>query len=267
MPGEVLHGDALALLPALPAGVVALAYIDPPFGTGRGFSWLGEEPSVGGEAYDDRRAGDSADYLAWLRQLLRETHRALAPQGSVLLHLDAHAIHHARLLLDEIFGPERFLNEIIWHYTGGGRSKRYFSRKHDTLLWYARGPRWTFNIDAVRVPYKPTSGYAKGGIRSRAGKLYLPHPDGTPVDDVWEIPIVNPLSPERTGYPTQKPLALLKRIIGAMTHPGDLVLDPCCGSGTTAVAAAQLGRRWMAIDSSADAVTLTRQRLDSLAGE
>lgn len=185
----------------------------------------------------------------------------LAPNGSLVLHLDQRAVHYAKVLLDRLLGEERFVNEIIWHYTGGGRSKSRFSNKHDTLLWYAAGPRPRFNVDAVRVPYAPTSRYASGGIVSKAGKRYLPHPDGTPVDDVWDIPIVNPMSRERAGYPTQKPLALLERLVAALTDPGDLVVDLFCGSGTTLVAAARLGRRWIGGDRSAAAIACARQRL------
>ena len=138
----------------------------------------------------------------------------LAEDGSIYMHCDRRAAPTARLFMDYLFGPERFLGEIIWHYTGGGRSTRYFSRKHDVILHYAKSGRWTFNVDAVRVPYKETSGYARGGIVSAAGKRYAPHPDGTPVDDVWSIPIVNPMSRERLSSPTQKPEALLHRVKG-----------------------------------------------------
>ncbi len=144
---------------------------------------------------------------------------------------------------------------------GGGRSKRYFSNKHDNLLWYAAGAAWTFNIDAVRIPYKETSGFAKGGIVSAAGKKYEPHPDGTPADDVWDIPIINPLSHERIGYPTQKPELLLARIIEAASHPGEVVADFFAGGGTTAAVAQRLGRKWISCDQSRVAVAITADRI------
>jgi len=163
--------------------------------------------------------------------------------------------------MDETFGPERYLNEIIWHYTGGGRSTNYFSKKHDHVLWYAKGKSWTFNIDAIRVPYKETSGYAKGGIISASGKKYEPNPLGTPVDDVWDIPIINPLADERIGYPTQKPEILIERIIKASSDEGDLVADFFCGSGTLAAVAEKLGRKWICSDLGKFAIHTTRKRM------
>jgi len=207
------------------------------------------------------------DYLAFLRPRLEAMHRLLKPNGSIVVHLDYRTVHEVKLEMDRVFGRDQWINEIIWHYTGGGRSKRYFSRKHDTLLWYARGDRWTFNIDSVRTPYSPTSGYARAGIVAQSGKHYWPHPNGTPFDDVWDIPIVNPLAGERTGYPTQKPEKLLERIVTALSRPGDLVLDPFCGSGTTAAAAARLGRRWIAGDISPQAIAIARRRLKRICGE
>ena len=254
--GVLLTGPCVETAPQVTPGAARLVYVDPPFAT--------DTRRVGPDtryAYDDRWPGRLASYLPWLEENLRALLPLLAPDGSLVLHLDQRAVHYAKVLLDRLLGEESFVNEIIWHYTGGGRSKSRFSNKHDTLLWYAAGPRPRFNIDAVRVPYEPTSGYACGGIVSKAGKRYLPHPDGTPVDDVWDIPIVNPMSRERVGYPTQKPLALLERLVAALTGPGDLVVDLFCGSGTTLVAAARLGRRWIGGDRSAPAVACARQRL------
>lgn len=254
--GTLHCGDNLPFLAAMPAGGVRLAYCDPPFGT---------------NALRTDRAGSYADlwespaaWAAWLRPRLAEVHRVLAPGGTLYLHLDRRTVHHARLLLDEIFGAHDFANEIIWHYTGGGRGARAFPHKHDNILVYHAGPGHTFNADAVREPYAPTSGYARGGIRARSGKLYSPHPEGKLPDDVWRIPIVNPLSHERTGYPTQKPEALLRRIVAVSSDPGDTVLDPFCGSGTTPAVAHALGRAWIAIDASPAAVEITRARLRAL---
>lgn len=250
--GLLAEGDNLRLLDALPDEVADLIATDPPFGTGRRRTLQASYE----DAWESRET-----YLAFLRPRLEAMHRVLKSTGSLMLHLDARAIFDVKPILDQIFGDKQFINEIIWHYTGGGRAKRYFSRKHDTLLWYAKGRQWTFNINAVREPYRPTSGYARGGITSRSGKHYGPHPDGTPVDDVWEIPIVNPLSAERCGYPTQKPERLLERIILALSNPGDLVVDPFCGSGTTAVVAERTGRRWIACDRSPEAIAVTTRRL------
>jgi len=210
---------------------------------------------------------DILAYLAMMAPRLKELWRVLKPTGSIYLHCDPTASHYLKQLMDAVFGPEHFQNEIVWHYTGGGRSKRYFSRKHDILFWYCRGHPAVFNIDEVRFPYKETSGYAKGGIVSKAGKRYLPHPKGTPVDDVWDIPIINPLAKERLGYPTQKPEALLERIIKASSNEGDVVLDPFCGCGTTIAVAQRLKRQWIGIDITCLATTLIKHRLHNAFGE
>lgn len=258
--GLLVRADNQDLLAALPPDSIDLIVADPPFATGR--RRTGTAPAAGRPALSFPDPGhDPADYVAFLRPPLEAMHRLLSAQGSIVVHLDYRVVHHLRLELDRIFGRQRFLNEIIWHYTGGGRSQRYFSRKHDTLLWYAKGKRWTFEIDAVRVPYAAGSGYARGGITAPSGKRYHPHPGGTPVDDVWDIPIINPLSPERCGFPTQKPERLLERILCAMSRPGELVLDPFCGSGTTAIVAQRTGRRWIAGDISTEAVQISQRRL------
>jgi DNA modification methylase len=240
----------------LPSDSFRLIYLDPPFLTGREQVGARKEYS-----YRDSWSNDLDTYLPWLQKRIEAIKPLLFADGSLVLHLDWRAAHYAKVMLDQMFGRKNFINEIIWHYTGGGRSKRRFSCKHDTLLWYSCGERPVFNIDAMRVPYKETSGYAKGGIRAASGKLYKPDPRGTPVDDVWDIPIVNPRAKERVGYPTQKPLLLLKRLIEALTAPGDLVGDFCCGSGTTLVSAEQLGRRWAGSDESGAAINCACERL------
>ncbi|HNX74843.1 MAG TPA: site-specific DNA-methyltransferase [Candidatus Rifleibacterium sp.] len=259
--GRLIGGDMLHVASLLPPGTFRLIYLDPPFLTGR--QQVGTRDGL---AYDDRWEGDLSSYLPWLRERLQAIFKLLCADGSLVLHLDWRTTHHARIILDEIFGRQGFINEIIWHYTGGGRSKRRFSCKHDTLLWYSRSQKPVFNIDAVRVPYKPTSGFAKSGIVAGSGRHYLPDPRGTPVDDVWDIPIINPLALERVGYPTQKPLALLHRIISAMSQNGDLVGDFCCGSGTTLIAAQQLQRKWLGCDISAGAISCCCQRFKDLFG-
>ena len=268
-------------------GGIKLMYIDPPFAVGADFAMplaaRTPEPREAGQDSGRRKSGEKTPRLLayrdrWeqgLHSFLRMIHERLllmrdllAEDGSLYLHCDWRLAPHMRLVLDEVFGPERFLGDIVWHYTGGGRSERYFSRKHDRLLHYAASNRWIFNVDAVRVPYKPTSGYAKGGITSAAGKRYNPNPLGTPVDDVWDIPMINPLSGERLDYPTQKPEALLERIVMASSRPGDLVADFFCGSGTLPAVAEKLGRKWLAADSSPPAVHTTRKRLlDIRAGQ
>lgn len=198
-------------------------------------------------------------YLSYMAQRLAGMPRLLKDTGSIYLHCDPSASHFLKLIMDDIFGANNFRNEIVWHYTGGGRSKTYFSRKHDTVFLYGKSSYLTFNVDSIRVPFKESSGYAKGGITSKSGKHYTPNPKGTPVDDVWDLPIINPMSAERLGYPTQKPLVLLDRIIKASSNPGDVVLDPFCGCGTTVEAAHKLKRKWLGIDISTYAIEVIRR--------
>ncbi len=242
--------------PVLPQNAFRLIYLDPPFLTGR------EQVGANSEwRYNDSWKGHLDEYLPWLKKRIEALYPLLMDNGSFVLHLDWRTSHYARVILDEVFGYQGFMNEIIWHYTGGGRSRNRFSCKHDTLLWYSRGKKPVFNIDSIRVPYKKTSGYAKGGIKAASGKRYMPDPKGTPVDDVWDIPIINPMSKERVGYPTQKPLFLLERIISALSCEGDLVGDFCFGSGSTLVAAETLNRKWIGADISESAVNCFLQRI------
>jgi site-specific DNA-methyltransferase (adenine-specific) len=265
--GAVVQADNLEVLAALPEGSVDLCYGDPPFGTGetqrlerirtgdgeqtrRGFG--GREyryEVVSDHAYDDGLTLDA--HLAAVRARVEAIHRVLAPHGSLYLHCDWRTVHHLRLLLDEVFGPRRFLNELVWAYDYGGRPRDRWPRKHDTILWYARGDRWLFDRDAIdRVPYMAPG--LVGPEKAARGKLPT---------DVWWMTIVPPGSAERTGYPTQKPVRLLERILAASSRPGDLVLDPYAGSGTTGVAAARLGRRWLLVDREPVAVRIARDRL------
>ncbi|KPL79942.1 DNA methyltransferase [Herpetosiphon geysericola] len=296
----LFYGDNLKILrDYIPTESVDLVYLDPPFNSNRTYNVLfkderGNDSEAQIVAFTDSWSwGPTAEqeynelvtqgspaisdmisalrgfigsnpmmaYLVMMASRLMELHRVLKPTGSLYLHCDPTASHYLKIILDTIFGADHFLNEIVWHYTGGGRSKSYFSRKHDILLWYRVGPRHTFNVDAIRQPYKATSQYAKSGIMSASGKQYQPHPLGTPVDDVWDIPIINPLAHERLGYPTQKPLILLERIIQASSNLGDIVLDPFCGGGTTIAAAQKLGRRWIGIDITHLSIALQKYRL------
>jgi len=255
---HLILADNLTLLEFLPDSCVDLIYIDPPFATGkRRESPQGDD---GPDGFED--SWDNPDeFVAWLAPRLTHLWRILSESGSIIIHLDTRAVHNVRVWCDENFGQSNWENEIIWHYTGGGRSRKRFSRKHDVLLWYSKSPKRIFNIDAIREPYEPTSGYAKGGIVSKKGKKYMPHPDGKPADDVWDIPIVNPMSSERTPYPTQKPLRLIKRIVAALSSEGQVVMDAFSGSGTTALACRNLGRRFICCDDNPDAIGITLERL------
>ena len=241
-----------------------LIYLDPPFCSQGDYK---QHFSVSGKRVAVKAFGDSLsvdDYLQFMYERIVLLKKLLKPTGSILLHCDYQQSHHIRSILDEVFGAHQFRNEIIWHYTGGGRSTRYFSRKHDTIFWYSNGNSWTFNPDPIRIPYKKSSGYAKGGIRSRTGKVYKPNPKGTIPDDTWDIPIINPLAHERTGYPTQKPISLLNRLILALSNPTDLILDPFVGSGTTGVASVQTGRRFIGLDQNWNAIHCSQRRMMNL---
>lgn len=270
-PGAVLLGDNLDALRALGDGVVDLAYADPPFATGgarrltsiRTGAGDAVRQGFGGRKYRYEVVSDMAwddglpldAHLAALRGRLAEIHRVLAAQGSLYLHVDWRTVHHVRLLLDAIFGPERFLNEIVWAYDYGGRARDRWPRKHDTILWYAKGDEWRYERDEIdRIPYLAPG--LVGPEKAARGKLPT---------DVWWMTIVPPGSAERTGYPTQKPIRLLERIVAASSRPGELVLDPYAGSGTTGVAAARLGRRWLLADRNPAAVEIARRRLAEVA--
>jgi site-specific DNA-methyltransferase (adenine-specific) len=197
------------------------------------------------------------DYLDFIAARLVEAHRVLKPTGSIYVHVDFHAAHYIRMLLDDIFGPDRFLNEIVWSYDFGGRARDRWPRKHDTLYWYAKGDRWTFNRDDIdRLPYMAPS--LVGPEKAAFGKLPT---------DVWWFTIVPTNGSERTGYPTQKPERLLERILRASSNPGDYVVDFFAGSGTTGVVAARLGRRFLLVDSSPEAVRIARERLSRAPSE
>jgi site-specific DNA-methyltransferase (adenine-specific) len=261
-PSELLLGDALALLGTLADGSVDLAYADPPFATG-------QVRRGGAHCYDDR-VDDPGAYCAWLEPHLVELQRVLAPTGSLFLHLDHRMSAHARIALDAVFGRDGFRNEIVWRYGLGGRAPaNAFARKHDVLLFYARGRSNTFHRLRGAVTPAMAAKYAhsdeRGRYQNAHGRRYYLK-GGKPFDSVWEIPSIAPTSRERTGYPTQKPVALLERVIAATTDPGALVIDPFVGSGTTAVAAWRLGRRFVAGDCSPRAIEVTLGRLEREVG-
>lgn len=209
---------------------------------------------------------DMLAYLSMMAPRLVELRRVLKSTGSLYLHCDPTASHYLKLLLDAVFEPKHFQNEVIWYYRGAGVSPRRWGRRHHSLLFYAKGKEWTFNVDAVRDEYAETTkerfSHAIGNVRGKAdyGQQHL-NPKGKHPDDVWQMPILAPSAGDRLGYPTQKPLPLLRRIIAASSNPGDLVLDPFCGCGTTIDAAQELGRRWTGIDITHLAVGLIKHRL------
>jgi site-specific DNA-methyltransferase (adenine-specific) len=266
---EILLGDNLPLLEELADGAFRLAYIDPPFNTGATQTRRtlatdaadgagGDRTGFGGRRYTTRLLAESSyrdafdDYLAFLAPRLEQAHRLLAEDGTLYFHIDYREAHYCKLLLDEIFGRESFLNELIWAYDYGARSRRRWPAKHDTILVYVKDPaRYWFDSEAVdREPYM-----APGLVTpEKAARGKLP-------TDVWWHTIVATNGREKTGYPTQKPEGIVRRMVQASTRPGDWCLDFFAGSGTLGAVAAALGRRYVLIDSSPEAVATMRRRL------
>jgi site-specific DNA-methyltransferase (adenine-specific) len=268
---KLIWGDNLAVMSALLQDyeeAIDLIYVDPPFYTnrryqarvGRGEDSRRPEEWLMAEGYQDHWL-ELETYLDMLYPRLVLMHRLLSPTGTLYLHLDWHANAYARLLLDEIFGSERLLNEIVWIYHGPSPIRSAFNRKHDTILSYTKSKRYTFNVDAVRQPYdESTRKTFASSTKAGFGKV----PDlerGKVPEDWWYFPVVARLHTERTGYPTQKPEGLLERILLASSNSGDLVADFFCGSGTFATVAARHGRRFIANDATWRALHTTRSRL------
>jgi site-specific DNA-methyltransferase (adenine-specific) len=265
----VLLGDNLELLPRFEDGFFQLAYLDPPFNTGRRQSRrtlstvtdpAGDRTGFQGRRYSTKVLGESAyddefdDYLGFLEPRLEEVHRVLAASGTLYLHVDYREAHYVKVLLDRLFGRECFLNEIIWAYDYGGRPRRRWPAKHDTILVYVKDPeRYWFDAEAVeREPYM-----APGLVTAeKAARGKLP-------TDVWWHTIVSPTGKEKTGYPTQKPEGVVRRIVQASSRPGDWCLDCFAGSGTLGAVAGALARRYVLIDSNPEAVAVARKRLAS----
>jgi DNA modification methylase len=268
---RLILGDNLLAMSALLAEYrsrINLIYADPPFFTNRRYPMRigrGEDSRKPQEwrlteGYPDHWPNIEA-YLDMLYPRLKMMYELLAPTGTLYLHLDWHANSYARLLLDEIFGAEHLLNEIVWVYHGPSPIRSAFNRKHDTILVYTKSDEYTFNVDQVRQPYDPTT-VKTFASSAKAGFGKIPNlARGKVPEDWWYFPVVARLHKERSGYPTQKPEALLERIIRASSNPGDRVVDFFCGSGTLPVVAARLGRTFIASDVSYRAIHTTRNRL------
>jgi len=275
---RIIRQENLAALRKLPTGSVPLIYIDPPFNTGTTQKRQrmktvrdadGDRTGFGGHRYRTEALATAPvyrdtfdDYLGFLRPRLVEAHRILTPMGSLFFHIDPREVHYCKVLLDEVFaadggaGRACFQNEIIWAYDYGARPTKRWPAKHDNILWYTKDPsQYTFNLNASdRIPYMAPG--LVGAAKAARGK--------TPTD-VWWHTIVSPTGKEKTGYPTQKPLGILERIVRVHSNPGDTVLDFFAGSGTTGVAAVRNGREYILIDQSAEAVKVMRQRLKAAA--
>jgi len=270
--GKIYCADNIDVLRTLPSESVDLIYIDPPFNTGKVQertqlktvrSENGDRVGFQGHRYESIVVGKKRfadlfdDYLAFLEPRLVEAHRILAPHGCLYVHLDYREVHYCKVLLDSIFDRTCFLNEIIWAYDYGGRPRDRWPPKHDTILLYAKVPgRHVFNLDAIeRIPYMAPG--LVGPEKAARGKL--------PTDTWWHT-IVPTNGSEKTGYPTQKPLGILRRIIQASSHPGAVVLDFFAGSGTTGIAALELGRRFILVDNSQEALQVMARRFDGITG-
>ncbi len=274
----IIEGECLEVLPTFADGSFRLIYIDPPFNSGRrqrrktlettsvrapegarqAAGADGDRTGFGGRRYRSRLLSDLAfeddfsDYLGFLGPRLEQAHRLLDERGTLYLHLDYREAHYAKLLLDEIFGRDHFLNEIIWAYDFGGRSKRRWPAKHDTILVYVKDPkRYYFDSSEVdREPYMAPG--LVGPEKAARGKLPT---------DVWWHTIVPTSGSEKTGYPTQKPEGIVRRIVSASSAPGDLCLDFFAGSGTVGAVSRKLGRHFVLIDSNPEAIAVMERRL------
>lgn len=314
---RLFYGDNLPVLREHIADEsVDLVYLDPPFNSNRSYSVIfgkeaNRDASAQIQAFDDTwhwtpeterlfrdlllsappsvadamqafrillGENDAMAYLVMMTPRLIELHRVLKQTGSLYLHCDPTMSHYLKVVLDAIFGPRNFINEIIWHYNTGGASKRTFSKKHDVILFYARNEsgrkrvfnpqREPFRSDKTNHFIETDENGRKYRVRTIGGKDYIYYQDeGRLCHDVWEIDALNAAAKERLGYPTQKPLALLNRIIEASTDPGDVVLDPFCGCGTTVDSAEKLGRKWVGIDITYISVDLIIKRLQSTYGQ
>ena len=295
MQNTLYTGDNLYILNGMNSESVDLIYLDPPFNSKRTYSapigskamgaefkdiwtWsdvdaeclnaLDNHPALVEYIYSIGRVHGKAmmSYITYMTQRIIELHRILKQTGGLYLHIDPTASHYLKIVLDEVFGKNGFRNEIIWHYYNGTSNVRSaYVRKHDVILFYAKdASQLMFDENAAREPYAEDSNFVKNPDSYQ--DKYKPNPLGKRMHDVWRIPTINNMAKERTGYPTQKPLALLKRIIKASSKEGDVVFDPFCGCATTCVAAQQLQRKWIGIDIESQAAELLVQRLSEDGG-
>lgn len=269
---KVIFGENLEVLRTIPSNSISLIYIDPPFNTGKvqrrtqlktvrddegdrkGFKGLRYRTAVvGTKSYLD----EFDDYLGFLTPRLEEAYRILSPDGSLYFHIDYREVHYCKIALDSIFGRDSFLNEIIWAYDYGARSTKKWPTKHDNILWYVKDPgNYIFNYEEIdRIPYMAPG--LVGPEKAARGK--------TPTDTWWHT-IVSPNGKEKTGYPTQKPVGILSRIVKASSRPDDLVMDFFAGSGSFGEAAVQLDRRFVLIDNNPEAIEVMKKRLSKYPG-
>ncbi len=266
----VIHGDCLDILKQIDSNSVDMIYLDPPFFTQKMQSL---KDTQGTEYFFGDVWNSREEYLDYMKVRVYELKRVLKDTGSIFLHCDEKASHYLRIILDDIFGEENFRSEIIWTYKRWSNSKKGLLPGHQTIFFYSKTNNYKFNI--IYTEYSPTTNIdqiLQERVRDNRGKAIYKHDDngeiilskekkGVPMSDVWEIPFLNPKAKERVGYPTQKPIELLERIVRISTDVGDTVLDPFCGSGTTMVAAELVNRKGIGIDISRDAVEISENRL------
>ena len=281
-------GDNLEIMRGMNSESVDLIYLDPPFNSNANYAAPIGSKAAGAEFKDTWTLDDievewiklikekhlelyrfliaamtdsDKAYLCYMSIRILEMRRLLKPTGSIYLHCDQTMSHFLKLIMDSIFGKKQYKNELVWwYYNVAVTTKRTFGRKHDSIFLYTKGKSWTFNADAVRIPYSKNSNWVKNS-ESYKDNRYKPNPNGKLSSDVLTIPTINNMSKERTKYPTQKPLSLLKILILASSNPGDMVLDPFCGCATTCVAADELQRQWVGIDISPKAAELVKARI------
>lgn len=247
---QILCGDCKEILANIPSESIDLIYADPPFFSNKNY-----------EYYPDVWKNGVNEYIAWMKLRIKECHRVLKKTGSMYLHCDWHANAHLRILMNKIFGEDKFQNEVIWHYHTGGASRKRFSRSHDTLLFYSKGRKWVFNWKELK--FKRTE-KALNRARNPKGARILATDIYKIPEDVLEIQQMNPMAKERLDYPTQKPEDLLEAIIKISSNPTEIVLDPFCGSGTSCAVAHKLNRRWIGIDVSSKACSLATKRISKI---
>ncbi len=272
MSNTIYFGDNLPILRSMPSESVDLIYIDPPFNTGRVQAHTqiktiraenGDRRGFNGRTYQTQAVGSKEyqdifeDYESFIRPRLEEAYRILSPHGSLYFHIDYREVHYCKIWLDQIFGRECFLNEIIWAYDYGGKPRSKWPPKHDNILFYVKNPEsYTFNVDDIeREPYMAPG--LVGAEKAARGKL--------PTDTWWHT-IVATNGSEKTGYPTQKPLGVINRIVRASSNPGDLVMDFFAGSGTVGASCLQLNRRFILIDNNPEALEVMRKRFAGVEG-
>ena len=257
---SIYCGDNLEILKEFPDGCVDLIYIDPPFFSNRNYEIMNKVDDEK-RAFNDRWAGGIQQYIEWIRPRINQLRRTLKNTGIFYIHCDYHANSYLRVLLDQIFGLENFRNEIIWTYAGGGIPKYDFPRKHDTILRYSKGKKWTFNIEYRAYGDWTKDHEPRHSLTSGGKKLDLKK--GTPVNDWWsDFTRLTSYHKEWLGYPTQKPEVLLERIIRTSSNKGDIILDAFFGSGTTLAVSKQLDRNFIGIDISPVACKITAKRIN-----